>query len=90
MQSNDIELEKIDEFADLRNKRVLEVGCGDGRLSSFLAQKTVNLTAIDIDQTRLEDARRMIMGVDWKAVSKPLKCAGMAYYEPEAWKRRVL
>jgi len=66
MESNDIELKKIDEFADLRNMRVLEVGCGDGRLSSFLAQKSANLTAIDIDPTRLEDARRMLRGVNFR------------------------
>ena len=59
MESNDIELKKIDEFADLRNMHVLEVGCGDGRLSSFLAQKSANLTAIDIDPTRLEEATAM-------------------------------
>ena len=66
MESHDIELRKIDAFVDLRNKRVLEVGCGNGRLSSFLFKKAKSLTAIDIDQTQLEDARRMIKGVDFR------------------------
>ena len=66
MQSDDIELKKIDAFVNLRDKRVLEVGCGNGRLSSFLVQKAGNLTAIDIDETCLEEARRTVRGVDFR------------------------
>ena len=69
MQSDDIELKKIDAFVNVRDKRVLEVGCGNGRLSSFLAQKSGNLTAIDIDETQLEEARHMIKGVDFRTGS---------------------
>jgi len=58
MQSDDIELKKIDTFVNLKNKRVLEIGCGNGRLSSFLVQKAGNLTAIDIDETHYFSANR--------------------------------
>jgi ubiquinone/menaquinone biosynthesis C-methylase UbiE len=66
MQSDDIEYKKIDAFVSLKDKRVLEVGCGDGRLSSFLVQKVGTLIAIDIDETRLEEARRAVKGVDFR------------------------
>jgi ubiquinone/menaquinone biosynthesis C-methylase UbiE len=66
MQSDDIEYKKIDAFVSLKDKRVLEVGCGDGRLSSFLVQKVGILIAIDIDETRLEEARRAVKGVDFR------------------------
>jgi ubiquinone/menaquinone biosynthesis C-methylase UbiE len=66
MQSDDIELAKIDTFVNLKGKRVLEVGCGDGRLSSFLVRKTGQLIAIDIDEKRLEKARRTVKDVDFR------------------------
>jgi len=66
MQTDDIELEKIDTFVHLEGKRVLEVGCGDGRLSSFLAQKAGQLIAIDIDEARLEKARCTVKDVDFR------------------------
>jgi ubiquinone/menaquinone biosynthesis C-methylase UbiE len=66
MQSDDIELKKIDGFVNLKGKRVLEIGCGDGRLSSFLCQKAGSLIAIDIDEKRLEDARPKVKGVDFR------------------------
>lgn len=69
MQPDNIELIKIDEFVNLRDKRVLEVGCGSGRLSSFLVQKAGNLTAIDIDETCLKEARRTVRGVDFRSGS---------------------
>lgn len=66
MQSDDIELKKISEFTNLSNKQVLEIGCGSGRLSSFLAQKAGSLIAIDIDEVSLEEARSKVKGVDFR------------------------
>lgn len=66
MQSDDLELKKIDAFVNLKDKRILEIGCGDGRLSSFLVLKSANLTAIDINETHLEEARRTVKGVDFR------------------------
>ena len=60
MRSDDIEIKKINEFVNLKDKQVLEIGCGDGRLSSFLAQKAGNLTSIDIDEVSLEEAMRKV------------------------------
>jgi len=66
MQSTDTEFKKIDAFVNLKGLNVLEIGCGDGRLSAFLAQKAGNLTAIDIDEAGLEEARRTVKGVDFR------------------------
>ncbi len=66
MQTDDIELEKIDTFVNLKDKRVLEVGCGDGRLSEFIAQKVGQLIAIDIDEARLEKARCTVKDADFR------------------------
>jgi len=35
-----ITVSKILQFADLRDKEVLEIGCGDGRITSQLVEKT--------------------------------------------------
>jgi len=35
------------EFADFRNKDVLEIGCGDGRLTWHYADKAAHVTAIE-------------------------------------------
>ena len=63
MDYKDIELSKIDAFVNLKGKQVLEVGCGDGRLSAFLAREAENLIAVDPDETRIEAARQAVKGV---------------------------
>jgi len=63
---DDIELKKIDEFVNLENKKILEVGCGDGRLSSFIASKARELIAIDPDASRIETAKKMVQGADFR------------------------
>ncbi len=45
---------------------MLEIGCGDGRLSSLLANKVKRLTAIDPDKAMIDLARRKISGVDFR------------------------
>jgi len=66
---DDIELIKIDEFITLESKKVLEVGCGDGRLSSFIASKTKDLIAIDPDEVRIEAAKNSVQGADFRVGS---------------------
>lgn len=41
---------------DFKNARVLEVGCGDGRLTWRYADKTAHVTAIDPDGEDIERA----------------------------------
>ena len=69
MHSHDIEFQKIDEYLNSSCKRMLEIGCGEGRHSSFLVRKTKNLIAIDVDEARLAEAKRTAKGVDFRVGS---------------------
>ena len=46
----------IERFVSLRNKRVLEIGCGDGRLTFQYAPRASSVLAIDPDRPSLDDA----------------------------------
>jgi len=48
---------KIIQFVDLKCKRILEVGCGNGRISSLLAPIAEQLNAIDPDKLRIAEAK---------------------------------
>ena len=50
-------------------RRVLSVGCGDGRLSALLEDKVGSLTAIDPDKTVITLAKKNIARVDFKVGS---------------------
>jgi len=41
MQTFSSDLPKIEELVDLSGREMLEIGCGDGRLSSLLANKVI-------------------------------------------------
>ena len=69
MQSYSSDLPKIEEFVELSGREMLEIGCGDGRLSSLLANKVKSLTAIDPDKTLISQARKKINGVDFRVGS---------------------
>jgi len=45
---------------------MLEIGCGDGRLSSLLANKLKSITAIDPDKAMINLACKEISGVDFR------------------------
>lgn len=44
-------------FADFRNKHVLEVGCGEGRMTWQYAKETRTTTGIDLDTDALRIAQ---------------------------------
>jgi len=50
----------IAEVVDLRGKRVLDVGCGSGRLTEFAALRAAEVYAFDPDPERVEEARQRI------------------------------
>ena len=41
-----------------REKKILEIGCGNGRVSTEIARRCKSLTAIDPDASKIEEARR--------------------------------
>jgi len=53
-----VETKYLHEVANLAVTRVLEIGCGDGRLTWRYAASAGHVTAIDPDPTRLLTAQR--------------------------------
>jgi ubiquinone/menaquinone biosynthesis C-methylase UbiE len=62
-------VEKILQYVNLRDKDVLEVGCGDGRMTALFADITQSLVAIDPDVERLAQAQAKVPGVDFRVGS---------------------
>jgi len=71
MQSdiNRIEFKKILEYSELSNKSVLEVGCGNGRVTEWIQKIPRKLIAIDPDKKGIESARQNIRNLDFKIMS---------------------
>lgn len=64
-----MELRMILGAADFRGRAVLEVGCGDGRVTARLAAAAASLVAIDPDEARLAKARAAHPGLDFRSGS---------------------
>lgn len=52
------EAEKLLSLVDFSNKRVLEIGCGDGRLTWRYAQRANRVVGIDPDGNRIRQANQ--------------------------------
>ena len=52
------EVRALKEMADWRGKRVLEIGCGSGRLTKRLAQLGAQVDALDPDKKLIVMARK--------------------------------
>lgn len=73
-------LEKILAFDNLENRDVLEIGCGNGRITCLMAGKPKNLTAIEPDPEKIREAREKIPGVDFRRGSgEKLAFAGNSF-----------
>ena len=46
------------DLADINSRRVLEIGCGDGRLTWRYAHRAAHVTAIDLNADRIAQARQ--------------------------------
>lgn len=58
--------DQIHRTADMDGKKVLEVGCGDGRITSLMAGRPQDLIAIDPDSEKIRRARTTVAGVDFR------------------------
>ena len=58
--SNQQIFEKMQQFSSIDNKFILEVGCGNGRISSFMADKTTRLIGVDPDGDKIKEAQANI------------------------------
>jgi ubiquinone/menaquinone biosynthesis C-methylase UbiE len=52
----DTELKALHDYADFTGKRVLEIGCGDGRLTWRYADRAASIVAIDPKVEEIESA----------------------------------
>lgn len=53
-----LELATVRELTDLRGKRVLEMGCGDGRFTYLYARDAAYVLGVDPDRDEIREARR--------------------------------
>lgn len=53
-----VETRVINELVDFDGLRVLEVGCGDGRLTWRYADNASSVLALDVNEEKIEAARR--------------------------------
>ena len=58
----------IERFVSLRRKRVLEVGCGDGRLTQRYAHDAGSVVAIDPDAAAVAELAAAFPDVDARAI----------------------
>ncbi|MCF8105171.1 MAG: class I SAM-dependent methyltransferase [Desulfohalobiaceae bacterium] len=58
--------QRIEKLVDLRGKQVLEIGCGQGRVTSMLIQDAGRIVAIDPDRSRIARARESLPGADFR------------------------
>jgi 2-polyprenyl-3-methyl-5-hydroxy-6-metoxy-1,4-benzoquinol methylase len=52
-----LEVRLIERFTRLRHKHILEIGCGDGRLTLQYASDAASVMAIDPDRASIDEAR---------------------------------
>jgi ubiquinone/menaquinone biosynthesis C-methylase UbiE len=62
------ELRALERSAQWRRRRVLEIGCGDGRLTLRLASLGARVSAIDPDASRVRAARAALSRRDARRI----------------------
>jgi ubiquinone/menaquinone biosynthesis C-methylase UbiE len=54
-----MEVRLIERYVDLKGRRILEIGCGDGRLTRQIAPLASSVVAIEPDSAEIALARRL-------------------------------
>ncbi|MDM8552408.1 class I SAM-dependent methyltransferase, partial [Desulfobacterales bacterium HSG2] len=61
-----VERRMIEQVLDLKDKQILEIGCGDGRVTAWLADKAKYYAAIDPDAQNIAAAGSKIIDADFR------------------------
>ncbi|MCF8109234.1 MAG: class I SAM-dependent methyltransferase [Desulfohalobiaceae bacterium] len=61
--------QRIESWIDLSGKQVLEVGCGNGRVTAMLADRVGSLVGVDPDQDQVAEARARLPEMDLRVGS---------------------
>ena len=59
-------IDMIEKFVAFQDQKILEVGCGDGRMSKLLAHNSRKYIAIDPDKQSIEKAKSELPNVDFR------------------------
>ena len=81
-----IELRAIERFVPLAGRHILELGCGDGRLTRAIAPSALTVVAVEPDSAKIALARRTaasegITNVSFRVGSAERLRAGSAPFE---------
>jgi ubiquinone/menaquinone biosynthesis C-methylase UbiE len=52
-----VEARVLAELADFKDRRVLEIGCGDGRLTWLYADQAQAVLGVDVEEDAIQEAR---------------------------------
>jgi 2-polyprenyl-3-methyl-5-hydroxy-6-metoxy-1,4-benzoquinol methylase len=63
-----VEPRQIESFVRLEGARVMEVGCGEGRLTGFVAARAKSVYAFDPDTEQVETARARLSSMEARRV----------------------
>lgn len=60
------QLEFIEKISKIKeNEKILDIGCATGNLSSLLAERTKNITGIDLDRGLLNEAKNKNLNIEF-------------------------
>jgi tRNA/tmRNA/rRNA uracil-C5-methylase (TrmA/RlmC/RlmD family) len=58
VQVDRLEVDTVRELVDVADKRVVELGCGDGRFTFLYADEAAYVLGVDAKREEIDDARR--------------------------------
>ncbi len=61
--------QRIESVIDLSDKQVLEIGCGNGRVTAMLVDRVQSIVGVDPDQARIAEAGERLPGIDLRVGS---------------------
>jgi 2-polyprenyl-6-hydroxyphenyl methylase/3-demethylubiquinone-9 3-methyltransferase len=84
-QINPLRLDYIDRIAGIRDKKVLDVGCGGGILTESMASRGADVTGIDMGEAPLEVARLHLLESGQTVHYERIPVERLAAEQPESF-----